>query len=68
VKFLAVNTGYETLDVLTVKMTVVETELAAIKKEAAAATKTAHSASNKADEMKKFYDLLLKRVVKLESK
>ena len=68
VKFLAVNTGYETLDVLTVKMKVVETELAAVKKEAAAATKTAHSASNKADEMKKFYDLLLKRVVKLESK
>jgi hypothetical protein len=66
VKFLAVNTGYEALDVLKVKMQTVETDLAALKKEAAAATKTAHTATNKCDEIKNICDLLIKRVAKLE--
>jgi hypothetical protein len=66
VKFLAVNTGYEALDILTGKMASMETDVAAMKKDVAAAIKAASSAANKADEGKKVYDLLAKRVAKLE--
>jgi hypothetical protein len=67
VKFLAVNTVYEALNVLSVKMASMETNVAAMKKEVAGASKAAHSPSNKSDETKKFFDQLLKRVAKLEA-
>jgi hypothetical protein len=54
VKFMAVNTGFEALEVLVVKVKAMEVEAATSKREAAAAIKTAASASNKSDEMKKF--------------
>jgi outer membrane murein-binding lipoprotein Lpp len=66
VKFLAVNTGYETLDVLTSKVATMEAEVTSMKKEVAAANKAASSAMNKADEGKKTFDLLVKRVAKIE--
>lgn len=66
VKFLAVNTRYEALDVLTVKKSTMEMDVASLKKDVMAATKASHSASNKTDEMKKAFDVLLKRVGKLE--
>jgi hypothetical protein len=66
VKFLAVNTGYEVLDVLTTKMSAMEADVASLKKDVAAANKASASASNKADEGKKALDLLVKRVTKLE--
>jgi hypothetical protein len=66
VKFLAVNTGFEALDTLVGKVSVLEESVATLKKEVQASIKASASASNKADEGKKFYDLLLKRVVKLE--
>jgi hypothetical protein len=66
VKFLAVNTGYEVLDVLTTKMSAMEADVASLKKDVAAANKASASASNKADEGKKALDLLVKRVIKLE--
>jgi hypothetical protein len=66
VKFMAVNTGFEALEVLMVKVKAMEADLAASKKEAAMATKAAASAANKSDELKKAFDLLVKRIVKLE--
>ena len=66
VKFMAVNTGFEALEVLVVKVKAMEADLAASKKEAAMATKAAASAANKSDELKKAFDLLVKRIVKLE--
>jgi hypothetical protein len=66
VKFMAVNTGFEALEVLAIKVKNMESDLATANKEALAATKTASSAANKTDEMKKLFDLLIKRVGKLE--
>jgi hypothetical protein len=66
VKFLAVNTGYELLDVLTGKMSNLESEVSTLKKELANAVKSAMASANKSDEGKKAIDLLLKRIVKLE--
>jgi hypothetical protein len=50
VKFLAVNTGYEALHMLMVKMMSIETDIAAIKKEVTGASKAAHLTSNKAED------------------
>jgi hypothetical protein len=66
VKFMAVNTGFEALEVFAVKVKGMESDLAASRKESAAATKSAASAANKLDELKKFCDLLVKRIAKLE--
>jgi hypothetical protein len=66
VKFLAVNTGYEALDILTVKVASMETEAALLKKEVQASNKVSALASHKADEVKKLYDLLVKQVTKLK--
>jgi hypothetical protein len=66
VKFLAVNTGYEALDLLVGKMSTMESDVSTLKKELAASVKASSAAGNKADEVKKAFDLLLKRVVKLE--
>jgi hypothetical protein len=61
IKFLAVNTGFEVLGVLSNHMTSTLADVAALKKEVAAANKAASSAANKLDETKKLYDQLLKR-------
>ena len=66
VKFMAVNTGFEALDVLVVKVKSMESEFALSKKTTNEAIKTAVAASNKTDELKKVVDLLVKRIVKLE--
>jgi hypothetical protein len=66
VKFLAVNTGYEVLDVLTTKMSTMEADVASLKKDVAAANKASASASNKSNKGKKTHDLLVKRITKLE--
>jgi hypothetical protein len=66
VKFMAVNTGFEALEVMVVKVKAMEAEAASAKKEVAAAVKAAGVAANKTDEMKKLFDLLVKRVAKLE--
>ena len=66
VKFMAVNTGFEALDILTVKVKAMESDLALAKKDAAGAIKSAMASANKSDELKKFCDLLFKRIVKLE--
>jgi hypothetical protein len=66
VKFLAVNTGYEVLDVLATKMATMESDVANLKKDVAAANKASASASNKSDEGKKAHDLLAKRVTKVK--
>jgi hypothetical protein len=66
VKFMAVNTGFEALEVMVSKVKAMEAELSTTKKENVIAVKAASSAANKADELKKVVDLLIKRVVKLE--
>jgi hypothetical protein len=66
VKFMAVNTGFEALEAVVVKVKSMEAELVASRKESAAANKAAASAANKTDEQKKLYDLLVKRIAKLE--
>jgi hypothetical protein len=66
VKFMAVNTGFEALEVFVVKVKDMEADLAIAKKEAITASKAASSASNKTDEMKSLIDLLIKRVGNLE--
>ena len=63
---MAINTGFEALDTLVVKVKSMEAEILAAKKEVLAATKTAGAAGNRANEMKKLLDLLVKRVAKLE--
>jgi hypothetical protein len=67
VKFLAVNTGYDAIDVLTTDMVTLKADVATMKKDVLAAAKASHSAANKTDEMKKTFDLLVKRVGKLET-
>jgi hypothetical protein len=66
VKFMAVNTGFEALEVLSTKMQSMENDVVAARRDAANASKAAASASNKADEVKKVCDLLQKRLAKLE--
>jgi hypothetical protein len=66
VKFMAVNTRFEALEVLAVKVKGMEANLSMSKKESLAAGKAAASAANKTDELKKFCNLLVKRITKLE--
>jgi hypothetical protein len=66
VKFMAVNTGFEALEVLAAKVQSMEEDLSTAKKEALAASKAASSVTNKTDEMKKLLGLLIKRAGKLE--
>ena len=68
VKFMAVNTGFEALDVLAHKVRLMEADVAISKKAALEATKAASAATNKTDELKKVCELLSKRISKLESK
>jgi hypothetical protein len=68
VKFLAINTSFESIEKLTTKSTSMEAEVSEMKKLVAGSVKSANSAANKADESRKLVDALLKRVAKLEQK
>jgi hypothetical protein len=68
VKFLAINTSFEAIEKLTTQVAAHQLEICENKKSMAAATKSAMSAANKADEAKKLFDQLTKRVVVLEKK
>jgi hypothetical protein len=68
VKFLAINTSFEAIEKLTTQVACHQLEIFDYKKNMAAATKSAALAANKADEAKKLFDQLLKRVAKLEAK
>jgi FtsZ-binding cell division protein ZapB len=66
VKFLAVNTGFELLEVLSTKVTDMVRTVASLQREVQVAVKAAGTLANRADEAKKLYDQLAKRVGKLE--
>jgi hypothetical protein len=66
VKFLAINTGYEVLEGLSVKVSEMERMVQTMQKDTASATKSAMAAGNKADAVQKLCDALIKRVAKLE--
>jgi allophanate hydrolase subunit 2 len=66
VKYLAVNTGIETIEVLETKVKDLQGELGQSKANDAAATKAATSASNKAAENKTHLRIFKKRLEKVE--
>jgi uncharacterized coiled-coil DUF342 family protein len=68
VKFLAVNTSFESIDQLVSKTCSLELEVAGYKRQISEAVKSAASSANKADEAKKLSDSLTKRLTKLEEK
>eukprot|EP00978_Attheya_sp_CCMP212_P029986 scaffold108751_cov56-Attheya_sp.AAC.1 len=68
VKFLAVNTGFESIDKLQREVTELKEKVFASAKAVNLAEKSAFLAANKADELKMFCDTLVKRVTTLEKK
>jgi hypothetical protein len=68
VKFLLVNTGYESIAGLEAKVSSLEIQTAELQRITKNSDRSAVTASNKADELKKLCDALTKRVTKLESK
>jgi hypothetical protein len=66
VKFLAINTSFQAIKKLTSQVACHATNIAKAKKQVAAAVKAASLAANKADEVKKLNDQLIKRIAKLE--
>jgi hypothetical protein len=66
VKFLAINTSFEAIEKLALKVAVLEGEANDNRKQLAIAVKSASTAGNKADEVKLLITLFSKRVVKLE--
>ncbi len=68
VKFLAINTSFESIKKLLAKATVMEGEVIEMKKQVANSVKAATLAANKADEARKLSDALTKRVAELEQK
>jgi hypothetical protein len=68
VKFLLVNTGYESISGLEAKVKLLETQSSELSKLAKNSEKSALSAANKADEMKKVCEALAKRLAKVETK
>ena len=68
VKFLAVNTGFESIDKLQREVTELKEKVLASAKAVNLAEKSAFSAANKADDLKKFCDTLVKRITTLEKK
>ena len=68
VKLLLVNTGYESISGLESKVATLEAQVSDLQKTTKAAEKAATTASNKADDLKKVCDALLKRITKVESK
>ncbi len=68
VRFLAVNTSFESIDQLVSKRCSLEAEVAGYKRQISDAVKSAASSANKADEAKKLSDSLTKPLTKLEDK
>jgi hypothetical protein len=68
VKFLLVNTGYESITELETKVSVLEGQVSDLQKTSRNSEKSAVTASNKADELKKLSDSLVKRITKLETR
>jgi hypothetical protein len=68
VKFLLVNTGYESITSLEGQVATLTGNNADLQKTARNSEKSAITASNKVDELKKLCDTLIKRVTKLESR
>ena len=54
------------MDVLTVKVSLLETDVPALKKDVLSVVKATNAAANKVDKLKKVVDLLTKWVLKLE--
>jgi hypothetical protein len=68
VKFLAINTSFESIEKLLTKTATLECEILEMKKQVANSVKASSSAANKADESQKLCDALVKCVAKLEQK
>jgi hypothetical protein len=68
VKFLAINTSFESIEKLLAKAAIMEGEVGKMKKQVASSVKAAASAANKADKSQKLSDALTKCVAKLEQK
>jgi hypothetical protein len=68
VKFLAINTSFESIEKLVSQTKVLETKVNELKKQISAAVKSSASSSNKADEARKQSEALVKRIAKLEAK
>jgi hypothetical protein len=68
VKFLAINTSFESIDKLVTLTKVLETDVSELKKQVASAVKKSDSSANKSDQVQKQCDLLVKRIAKLEQK
>jgi hypothetical protein len=68
VKFLAINTGFESIEKLQREVSELKEKVFTSSKAASVAEKGANAAGNKADENKKVIDSLVKRITKLESK
>jgi cell division septum initiation protein DivIVA len=68
VKFLLVNTGYESISGLETKVASLEAQASELQKTARNSEKAVVTATNKSDELKKTCKALTKRLTKLESK
>jgi hypothetical protein len=68
VKFLLVNTGYESISGLEIKVAFLEAQASELQKTARNSEKSVVMATNKLDELKKTCEALTKRLTKLESK
>ena len=68
VKFLALNTGFDALDTLVTSNTTLKAEVATLSKAVAGNTKSVATAANLVDNLKKQYEAINKRLVKLETK
>ena len=68
VKFLAINTSFDSIESLVAKGIAQEAKLVAMNKEVTNAVKAATTAANKGDESRKTVEALMKRLVVLEKK
>ena len=68
VKFLLVNRGYKSISELETKVSALEGQVSDLQKTSRNSKKSAVTASNKADELKKLSDSLVKRITKLETR
>ena len=68
VNFLALNTGFDAIEMLVKSNTTLKAEVAALTKAVAGNTKTIATAANKVDNFKTSIDSTNKRLAKLEAK
>jgi hypothetical protein len=66
VKFLAINTGFASIEKLQREVEELQTKVNIAVKSANASDAACKTATNRSDEMKKLYEILVKRVTKLE--